>query len=108
MKFPIKAKAEKTVQRNLRVALSINEQMNQTAALADEVGVDYHSTLVAALQQFDADLRARLLEMKAQGQRATSSGIIPGSDSLPDPVEHPNPRMPVVAGGNGIAIDRRA
>jgi hypothetical protein len=87
MKVQIKPKAEKTVQRNLRVASSVNEQMNKTAALADELGVDYHATIVAAVQQCDADLYVRLLDMKAKGERATKAGIIPGSDSLPEPVE---------------------
>jgi hypothetical protein len=105
MKLAIKPKAEKTVQRNLRVALSANEQMNKTAALADELGVDYHATIVAAVQQFDAELYARLLDMKAKGQSATSSGIIPGIEPLPALVEHPNPPTSAPAMSNGTATD---
>jgi hypothetical protein len=99
MKLTIKPKAEKTIQRNLRVAVSINEQMNKTAALADELGVDYHVTIVAAVQLFDADLHTRLLDMKAKGERATTSGITPGIESIPDVVGP----TPSITDANGIA-----
>ncbi|HTW89781.1 MAG TPA: hypothetical protein VMD75_17415 [Candidatus Binataceae bacterium] len=91
MKITIKSKAESTVQRNLRVPVSLNKQMNDTSALADQLGADYHATLIAAITQFDSEFRARLLEMKSNGERATTSGITAGSASLPGPVEQPSP-----------------
>ena len=90
MKITIKSKAESTVQRNLRVPVSLNKQMNDTSTLADQLGADYHATLIAAITQFDSEFRARLLEMKANGERAITSGITAGSASLPDPVEQPS------------------
>jgi hypothetical protein len=87
MKINIKPKAEPTVQRNLRVPISLNKQMNETTALADELGVDYHATLLAALEQFNIEFDARLREMKAKGERPTTSGITAGSESIPAPVE---------------------
>jgi hypothetical protein len=90
VKINIKPKAERTVQRNLRLPISLNQQMDNTTALADELGIDYHATLIAAIEQFNIELDARLREMKDKGNGATSSGIIPGSESLPAPVaEYP-------------------
>jgi hypothetical protein len=88
MKINIKPKAEKTVQRNLRVPVSLNEQMNATTSLADELNVDYHATLLAAIEQFNTEFDLRLREMKAKGERPTSSGM----ESLPGAVsqEHSN------------------
>ena len=83
MKLQLKPKAEATVQRNLRVPISLNKQMNDTAALANELSVDYHATLLAALEQFNTEFDARLREMKAKGESATASGIIPGTESIP-------------------------
>ena len=86
MKLNIKPKAERTIQRNLRLPISLNQQIDNTIALADELGIDYHATLVAAIEQFNIELDARLREMKDKGNGATSSGIISGSESLPSPV----------------------
>jgi len=86
VKINMKPKAERTIQRNLRLPISLNKQMDNTTALADEFGIDYHATLVAAIEQFNIELDARLREMKDRGNGATSSGIISGSESLPVPV----------------------
>lgn len=91
MKITIKSKAEPTVQRNLRVPISLNKQMNETTALADELSVDYHATLLTALEQFNSEFDARLREMKAKGERPTTSGINAGSEFVPAPVEQHSP-----------------
>jgi hypothetical protein len=102
MKLQLKPKAEATVQRNLRVPISLNKQMNDTAALANELSVDYHATLLAALEQFNTEFDARLREMKAKGERPTTSGITAGSESLPGLVEpHPS-----IVSTNGIQTER--
>ena len=91
MRLNIKSKAEPTIQRNLRLPFSFNQQMNATAALADELGVDYHATLLAALEQFNSEFDARLHEMKGEPKNPTNSGINsgitaginPGRESIP-------------------------
>jgi hypothetical protein len=104
MKINIKLKAEKTVQRNLRVPISLNQQMDDTATLAAELGADYHATLIATIQQFNTEFDARLREMKAKGESATSSGTILGSESIPDPVEQP-PSLTVNAASTNPRTD---
>jgi hypothetical protein len=78
MKLNIRTKVEPTVQRKLRFSVSLNKQMNDTTELADELGVDYHATLIAAVEQFNTELNARLREMKAKGERPTTSGTTNG------------------------------
>ena len=79
--------------------------MNDTAALADELGVDYHATLLAALEQFNSEFDARLREMKAKGQSATTAGI----ESIPAPVSNAvspsTPPKPATASSNGLQKD---
>jgi hypothetical protein len=82
MKLNIKPKAEQTIQRNLRMPVSLNNQMNDTSKLADELGVDYHATLISTIEQFNTEFNARLREMKGKGQSPTSAGI----ESIPEPV----------------------
>ena len=94
MKINVKTKAQKTVQRNLRVSVALNHQMDETSKLADELGADYHATLVSIIEQFDTEFNARLREMKVKGETYTNSGITAGSESIPEPVsqhsaEHP-------------------
>jgi hypothetical protein len=94
MKINVKTKAQKTVQRNLRVSVALNQQMDETSKLADELGADYHATLVSIIEQFDTEFNAKLREMKAKGETYTNSGITAGSESIPEPVsqhsaEHP-------------------
>jgi hypothetical protein len=72
MKLSLKTKVEPTIQRKLRLPVSLNNRMNGTAKLADELGVDYHATLVAATEQFNDELDGRLREMKTKGQHATT------------------------------------
>jgi hypothetical protein len=91
MKINIKPKAEPTIQRNLRMPISLNKQINDTSALADELNVDYHATLLAAIEQFNTEFDARLREMKTKGEHDTRSGIIPGSESIPTPVAQQPP-----------------
>src|SRR5689334_25087418 len=86
MKINVKTKAQKTVQRNLRISLALNQQMDETSKLADELGADYHATLVSIVEQFDTEFNAKLHEMKAKGETYTSPGINVGSESVPEPV----------------------
>jgi hypothetical protein len=85
LKLNIKTKAEQTVQRNLRMPASLNNQMNDTSKLADQLGIDYHATLLSIVEQFNTEFDARLREMKAKGERPTASGITAGSESIPGP-----------------------
>jgi hypothetical protein len=85
MKINIKAKAEPTVQRNLRLPLSLNKQMSDTSTLAQELGIDYYATLLGALEQFNSEFDARLREMKLKDEGSTPRGIIAGRESLPAP-----------------------
>ena len=90
MKINVKPKTQKTVQRNLRVSIALNQQMDETSKLADELGADYHATLVSIVEQFDTEFNAKLREMKAKGETYTSPGINVGSESVPEPVsQHP-------------------
>jgi hypothetical protein len=90
MKLTVKTKAQKTVQRNLRVPLTLNQQMDETSKLADELGADYHATLIGVIEQFDLEFNAKLREMKTKGESYTSPGITPGSESIPESVEPSN------------------
>jgi hypothetical protein len=86
MRLTIKSKAERNIQRNLRLPLPLHQRMNATAALADELRVDYHATLLAALEQFDAELNARLCDMQAEHKHPTTGGISADDASIPEPV----------------------
>lgn len=89
MKLTIKPKAELTTQRSLRVPVSLNQQMNATAALADELRVDYHATLLAALEQFNSEFDARLREMKTESANHTAAGTMSGTTSASAPIPRP-------------------
>jgi hypothetical protein len=86
MKINVKTKTPKTVQRNLRVPVALNQQMDDISKLADELGADYHGTLLGIIEQFNSEFGAKLREMKAKGESYTNSGINAGSESIPAPV----------------------
>ena len=94
MKINVKTKAQKTVQRNLRVSVALNQQMDETSKLADELGADYHATLVSIVEQFDTEFNTKLHEMKAKGETYTSPGINAGSESIPEPVSPHSAELP--------------
>ena len=110
MKINVKPKTQKTVQRNLRVSVALNQQMDETSKLADELGADYHATLVSIVEQFDTEFNAKLREMKAKGETYTNSGITAGSESIPEPVLQPPVEPPQSftksANGNSPNIER--
>jgi hypothetical protein len=89
MKLTIKPKAELTSIRSLRMPVSLNERMTATAALADELRVDYQATLLAALDQFDSELNARLREMKTESENHIAAGTMSGTTSDSAPIPRP-------------------
>jgi hypothetical protein len=101
MKITIKPKAEQTKQRNLRVPISLDEQMDETTKLADAVGADYHATLLTAIEEFNTAFHAQLLEMKAKGQRATKAG----RNSIPPPVAPGDKSGDGISASNGAKLD---
>jgi hypothetical protein len=89
MRINMKSKPEKTVQRNLRVPVSLDEQMDKLTTRADKLSENYHDTLIDLIRQFNAEFATRLDEKEAeltQGKNSTRSGINPGGESLPGPV----------------------
>jgi hypothetical protein len=102
MKLTIKAKADKTIQRNLRLPIAMNNKMNELTRFADELGADYHGSLLALIEQFNIEFEAKLHEMKTQGQEATGSDTAAGRESIPDPVSQQHRTRPSSNTHSGI------
>ncbi|HVN90985.1 MAG TPA: hypothetical protein VMT61_14310 [Candidatus Binataceae bacterium] len=83
MKIAVKPKTEATEQLNIRIPASLRQSVDRVRALADEVGVDYHATLVAMVAQFNTELEAELLRIKNKDRGASNSA----STSVPTPTD---------------------
>jgi hypothetical protein len=97
MKVIIKPKAESQDRITLRVSASLKKRMDQTRALADQIGADYYASIVDAIDGADQELREKLIQ----------SGAKPATDLSPISAQPQHQTGDKILTGNGANPERR-